>query len=183
MSVEDRLRTGLHAAVDGWTPAVEASLEAVRGRQRRAGRVVAASAVALVLVVAGIAAVLIRTPSPLTGVPAASARATPGLVGRFDGDVAVPTGLAGNWELVFRPDGLLEVTPPAGYRGVLSAVLFATTGDSLTTTLFQEDVCSGRGVGRYTWQRTADGVRFVDAGDSCVERSQFLVGAIWRSTR
>lgn len=184
MSVEDRIRTGLHAAADDWTPAVESSLAVVRARRRRGRRIVAAAAAAVVVMVAGAASVLTRfAPTQLTGIPATSAPAAPGLVGRFEGRVAEPTHLAGRWQLQFRPDGRLDVTAPPGYSGVLSAALFATAGDTLTTTLFQEDVCSGSGVGRYTWQRTASGVRFVGQDDTCSARRVFLAGTTWTSTR
>lgn len=168
MSVEDRIRTGLHAAADDWTPAVESSLAVVKARQRRSRRTVAAVAAAALITVAGAAAVLTRfTPTQLTGIPSTSAPAAPSLVGRFEGRVTEPTRLAGRWPLHFRPDGRLDVTAPPGYSGVLSAALFATDGDTLTTTLFQEDVCSGSGVGRYTWQRVASGVRFIGQDDTC----------------
>lgn len=181
MSVEDRLRSELHREADSWTPAVESSLSRVRTRRRR-GQWAAGTAAAAVLVVVATSAGLIGT-AQRSGPPAGPTSAVAeSLVGRYAGKVDHPARLAGGWALRFRPDSRVDVEAPAGYQGVLSAVLYRTDGDRLTTTLFQEDVCSGAGVGSYTWNRTATGVRFRTSNDTCTAREQFLTETSWAST-
>lgn len=183
MSVEDRLRSGMHAEADAWAPEVESSLARVRARRRRGRRAALAGGVAALLAALAVG-VGVAGQGSIVGVPAASASvsAEP-LVGRFEGDVVSPARLAGRWVLQFRTDGRLDIEAPSRYRGVLSAVLFRTEADTLATTLFQEDVCSGIGVGRYTWTRTASGVRFTELDDRCSDRQEFLAETTWTSTR
>ncbi len=182
MSIEDRLRAELGEVADEWTPAVESSLAKVRGRRNRRRVLQLAGVGGVVLTMVAIVAVLL--PPRLSGVPASvDPAASAPLVGRIHGSVRSPAGLAGRWTLDFRTDGTLDVTPPAGYRGILSAVLFRAEGATVTTTLFQEDVCAGHGVGGYQWRRTAAGVEFVEARDNCPARRSFFVDTTWLSTR
>jgi hypothetical protein len=97
--------------------------------------------------------------------------------------VTAPAGLKGAWTLDLRPDGRIDVTPPHGYSGVLSGVLFSSTATEFRTTLFQEDLCAGAGVGTYEWSRTSDGITFVAVSDSCAVRNTYLSQNTWRSTR
>ena len=181
MSVEDRLRAGLREVADAWSPEVERSLSRVRRRDRRnRWRVVGAAAAAVAVVAASFSLGLAPR---MVGMPAASGSPVPDrLAGRFEGVVDAPQALAGRWVLGFNPDGILEVEAPPGYHGVLSSVLFRADADRVTTTIFQEDVCSGAGVGTYTWSRTASMLTLETKVESCAARQEFLAGTTWRST-
>jgi len=183
MSVEERLRAGLRSQAYSWDPAVEGSLAAVRRRHVwRRVRIAGVSAVAAGAVIAGTVSGLQQDhvkglpPAPLAGSSA------PSLAGRYSATVVEPVRLAGDWTLTLRADGRVDVSPPAGYYGVVSAVLYQGTNTEFRTTLFQEDVCAGHGIGAYTWVRSHGFVSFTAIGESCAARRAFLVGNTWRST-
>lgn len=184
MSVEDRLRAGLRAQAESWDPPVEASLVRVRRRlvRRRVGVVMLAAAAAAV-VVGGILGLLPQ--GGLTGVPVEPAAGAPvqPAAGRYFSTVASPTSLGGDWSLNLRPDGRVDVTAPPSYSGIVSGVLFSSTATEFRTTIFQEDVCAGAGVGSYTYARTTTGITFVAVDDTCTARKTFLAANTWQSTR
>ena len=184
MEAEDHLRAALADQADSWEPPVESSLQRVHARERhRKLRWVLAAAVALIVSVAGAGTVVTMLRSQPVVVPATrSSEMAPSLQGTFEAQVSKPATLAGDWTLTLRPDGRLLVVPPAGYEGLTSGELYSAAGDEFRTTLFQTDVCSGIGVGAYTWVRTPRGVTFTAAGDECAARRDFFTKNSWLST-
>lgn len=188
---EDLLRAALADQANSWKPPVESSLQRVHARERRRKLSwVVAAALMLIVSVAGVASVVTMTKSGQVAVPAArpmpSAPPSPSasaLQGTVTTQVATPTRLSGRWTLILRPDGRLMVTPPADYSGVVSGELFSATDEEFRTTLFQTDVCSGTGVGVYTWARTPSGISFTAKDDDCAARRTFFSGNSWLSTR
>ena len=188
---EDLLRAALADQANSWEPPVESSLQRVHARERRRKLSwIVAAALMLIVSVAGVASVVTMTKSGQVAVPAArpmpSAPPSPSasaLQGTVTTQVATPTRLSGRWTLILRPDGRLMVTPPADYSGVVSGELFSATDEEFRTTLFQTDVCSGTGVGVYTWARTPSGISFTAEDDDCAARRTFFSANSWLSTR
>ena len=80
--------------------------------------------------------------------------------GRYAGEVAAfaaAPSVAGRWVLEFREKGVLAVTAPPAYPGVVSGVLYAVQGAELRTDLFSQDLCSGQPLGRYAVTITTGG--------------------------
>lgn len=190
---EDLLRAALADQANSWKPPVESSLQRVHARERRRKLSwVVAAALMLIVSVAGVASVVTMTKSERVAVPAARpSQSAPSpnvpyasaLQGTVTTQVATPPRLSGRWTLILRPDGRLMVTPPADYSGVVSGELFSATDEEFRTTLFQTDVCSGTGVGVYTWARTPSGISFTAKDDDCAARRTFFSGNSWLSTR
>jgi hypothetical protein len=185
MSVDDRLRSALAENAASYDPEVERRLGAVRFQQRRRRKVqwgtaltLAAASVAVVIMLLGGAG---DSPQPVQPVQTPSASATPQralLTGEYAGRVEGTGALAGRWVLRLDPVGTLGVTPPSTYDGVLSGVLFQAT-DEFSTNLFQEDTCSGEGLGRYAWQRSGRTLTFTVRDDACAPRVRLLAGVRW----
>ena len=190
---EDLLRAALADQANSWKPPVESSLQRVHARERRRKLSwVVAAALMLIVSVAGVASVVTMTKSERVAVPAARpSQSAPSpnvpyasaLQGTVTTQVATPPRLSGRWTLILRPDGRLMVTPPADYSGVVSGELFSATDEEFRTTLFQTDVCSGTGVGVYTWARTPSGISFTAEDDDCAARRTFFSANSWLSTR
>ncbi len=179
MSVDDRLRAGLHANATAFQPAVESGLDEVRGRgrRRRTARVAAAG-----LVAAGVAILVVVArpdvsdrPPPVTPAPSPTAA----LFGRYESDVTRPARLAGHWVLEFDGNGTVLVTPPDGYAGVVSGTLFTADASRLRTNLFSQDVCADLGNGEFSWTRSGARLTLADSDEPCAARSQFLTENTW----
>jgi hypothetical protein len=180
MSVDDRLREGLHANATGFRPAVESGLDEVRARYRRgrAARVV----VAVGLVAAAGVAVLVvarpdvsARPSPVAPAPSP----THALFGSYESDVTRPASLAGHWVLKFDGNGTVLVTPPTSYAGVVSGTLFSVDALRLRTNLFSQDVCTDLGNGEFFWARPGARLDLAESDEPCAARSQFLTENTW----
>ena len=188
---EDRLRAALADQANSWEPPVESSLQRVHTRERRRKLSwMVAAVLALIVCVAGVATAVRATRSGQVAVPAA--RASQGvspsetvqpLQGTFTAQVSTPARLAGGWSLTLQADGRLLVSPPASYGGVVSGELYSATREEFRTTLFQTDVCSGTGVGVYTWARTPSGISFTAKDDDCAARQASFSENSWLSTR
>ena len=186
MSVDERLRIGLARNAQSCDPDVELLLEAALARGRRDRRlrwagitagVVAAACTALVL------ALSLGWPSdraPL--VPAERATSTAALQGRYAADVpAQPStpSVAGRWALEFKTQGVLAVTAPPAYPGVVSGVLYAVVGEELRTDLFSQDLCAGQPLGRYAMTRSGTRLTLTPTVDPCPQRVAVLTAASW----
>jgi hypothetical protein len=186
MSVDERLRIGLARNAQGCNPDVELLLEAALARGRRDRRlrwawataIVAAACTALVL---GLSLGW-RSERGAPLVPADRATSTVGLQGRYAGDVPAQQSapsVAGRWVLEFNPQGLLTVTAPPAYPGVVSGVLYAVVGDELRTDLFSQDLCSGQPLGRYAMTRSSARLTLTLVDDPCPRRVAVLTATSW----
>lgn len=185
MSVDDRLREGLGANATTFEPAVEASLDAVRRRGRRAVRARMARAGGFV-VAAAAAAVLVavairpgvpedRSPAPPVAAPSPTAE----LFSRYEADVTRPRSLAGRWGIELSGNGSAIVTPPDGYAGVVSGTIFTADRERLRINLFAQDVCADLGNGEYAWSRDGDRLVLAVSNDSCGARARFFSDNAW----
>lgn len=187
MSVDERLRKGLTQNAHSLDPQVELSLDAAWSRHRRARRGRWAAAASGVLAAA--CAVLVAVtggwwvPGPGSAVtPATTPAEMVDLRGRYSGEVAMlpsAPGAEGQWVLDFRSAGVLEVTPPSTYSGVVSGVLYALDQDTLRTDLFGQDLCSGQPLGAYTVSQSADRLVLTARDDPCSWRVSILEGTTW----
>ena len=190
MSVEDRLRIGLARNADEFEPAVEQRLDRLIRRRRRrrvATRCLVAAGVAvmisLTLILAPSVVDRFRGSDSVVGQPPP----TQALTGSFIASVDLPSAagpagaVTGRWRLMFRPDGVIDVTAPPSYTGVVSAVLFESTPDTLRTSLFTQDLCSGLGLGSYRWVRSGDQLKLSVLDDRCQDRVSVLARA-WTET-
>jgi len=184
MSVDDRLRQGLERNALSFVPEGERRLADVRqqhrSRQLVRWSVVGTAAAATVVVAVGLLGGGDQDTRPTP--PAESPTATPPTASVLTGDYARRLRNAGDrtgrWMLGFDADGILDVTPPSGYRGVVSGSLFTATAD-LRTNLFEQDLCSGRGPGTYTWDRSGTALDLVVVDDTCAARVELLAGGSW----
>jgi len=184
MSVEDRLRHGLERNAISFVPEGERRLTAVRARQRRR-RGLQASAVAAVATVTAFLGLGVLTggdPDVRPASPAENRTASstaPVLTGEYTRRLRDAGDRTGRWVLGFGAEGTLDVTAPPGYRGVVSGALF-TTDQGLRTNLFDQDLCSGRGLGTYTWGRSGTVLELVVVDDTCAARVGLLSGGSWK---
>ncbi|KRF38398.1 hypothetical protein [Terrabacter sp. Soil810] len=187
MSVDERLRIGLARNAQVCNPEVELLLEAALARGRRDRRlrwawvtagVVAAACTALVLALS----LGWRSDRGAPLVPADGATSTAALQGRYAADVPAQQsapGVAGRWVLEFQPQGVLAVTSPPAYPGVVSGVLYAVVGEELRTDLFSQDLCSGQPLGRYLMTRRSARLTLTLAVDPCPQRVAVLTTTSW----
>lgn len=184
MSVDERLRIGMSRNALNLDPDVDALLESTLARRGRGRRIRWAGAAAGLAAAASAALVLVFSDgwggAPL--VPADSASSSVIVQGRYVGDVAAlpaAPSLAGRWVLEFKSQGVLAVTAPPAYPGVVSGVLYAVEGDELRTDLFSQDLCSGQPLGRYAVTRTTGGLGFAVVDDPCAQRVAVLAPTTW----
>lgn len=187
MSVDERLRIGLARNAQSCNPDVELLLEAALARGRRDRRrrwawatagIVAAACTALVLALS----LGWRSDRGAPLVPADSATSNAALQGRYAGEVPAlqsAPSLAGRWVLEFKPQGVLAVTAPPTYPGVVSGVLYSVVGDELRTDLFSQDLCAGQPLGRYSITRSTARLRLTLVVDPCPPRVAVLTTTSW----
>ena len=180
MSVDDRLRSGMIANATAHQPAVESSLDKVRGRGRRgqtARLLMAAGSVAAV----STTVLVVAWPDP----PDQSRPATPApsptsaLFGRYESEVRAPAQLAGRWVLELGGNGTITVTPPTGYAGIVSGTLLSADDTTLRTNLFTQDVCEDLGNGEFRWAREGDRLTLRRSEDPCAPRRTFFTRNRW----
>ena len=185
MSVDDRLRQGLGSNAAAFEPEVEAHLDGVRRRGRRAVRFRVARAGAAVVAVAAAAAlvvVLVRpgtSEDPPPAPPVAGPSATAELFRSYRSDVTQPPRLAGRWGLELRGNGSVVVNAPEGYAGVVSGTIFTADRSRLRINLFAQDVCSDLGNGEYDWTRVGDRLVLEVSDDPCAARIRFFSDNEW----
>ncbi|HEU4543389.1 MAG TPA: hypothetical protein VFR23_19820 [Jiangellaceae bacterium] len=191
MSVERRLREGFARNANSLDPWTELRLEQVLGRHKRRVRIRwAASVLAAAAAITAVVAFGPRLVERVIGTPDPAAPSTPTVVQELSGAFAtiVEEGssvvrdhdLAGNWSMRLNADGTMVVNAPASYGGVLSAALFEAAADRFRTSVFEQDLCSGQGVGIYAWS-LADGVlTLTPVDDSCEGRVAVLASSTWQ---
>ena len=165
-----------------------------RGTRRRSRRR------RLIVGIAGVAAaaatvvgfVLVQRPRDEIRSAAEPAQTTAGtgpvvqaLTGRFqatvddDADGALPFDIAGRWVIDLDADGSMNVTSPDTYTGVVSAALFQATPAWFRTSLFEQDLCSGRPSGTYRWELGGSTLQFTEVDDPCDGRVAVLAAQEW----
>lgn len=188
MSVDERLRIGMSRNAQSLTPDVEAMLSSTLTRHRRTRQVRWAGAAGLVAAACALLALVLpdgwgpgRQGSP---VPADRGSASVAPAGRYTGEVgslASAPSVAGTWTLDFRPQGVLAVSAPPAYPGVVSGVLYAVQSDELRTDLFSQDLCSGQALGRYAVTETGARLVLMAVEDPCTVRVSVLTTTRWEA--
>lgn len=187
MSVDDRLRAGLSRNARSLEPDVEALLESTLATHRHArwwrwGGAAGGLAAAACAVVG---VVMVGWGGDRAGEPVAPAHTTMSsivLQGSYAGQVAAlpaAPNVAGRWILEFQAAGVLGVTAPATYPGVVSGVLYAVQGQEIRTDLFSQDLCSGQPLGRYAVTRTGPRLALMAVDDPCPARVGVLAATKW----
>jgi hypothetical protein len=185
MSVDDRIRGGMIANATAHQPAVESSLDKVRGRGRRAQtrRLMMAAGSVAAGSVAAVAATVLILASPdapdRSGPTTPAPSATSALFGRYESDVTSPAQLAGRWVLELGGNGTITVIPPDGYAGVVSGTLLSADGTTLRTNLFEQDVCANLGNGEFHWTREGARLALRVGHDPCAPRRTFFTENRW----
>ena len=103
----------------------------------------------------------------------------PRLRGTLVADIVNPPGLSGRWTVSLQGNGTMEVSPPRGYDGIPTGLVFTADASSFRTALFSGDECSDDGTGIYDWVRVKDRIVFDAVSDSCKVRLAFLTGTPW----
>jgi hypothetical protein len=83
--------------------------------------------------------------------------------------------------LEFKAEGVLAVTAPPSYQGVVSGAIYAVEGDQMRIDLFGQDLCTGRPPGRYAVTRTGAELTLLAVDDSCPARVTVLSSTRWSS--
>ena len=189
MSIESRIREAFDDQATWVQPHVESSLEQAHRRHSRQRRARAAgwAAVAALLVLvawAGVERSWVGAGRPEPAGTEADAGRPTSVTGTFTVEVPSSRALAGLWTVTLRPGGTMTLLAPQGYTGVLSGSLYSATASDFRTSVFQTDLCSGAGVGHYTWRRNTRGVVFSVVEDTCAARREFFGRSSWvASTR
>lgn len=180
MSIDQRLRNGLHASGSDPGPDTLAALRRVEERAARRARTdrlgAAALVAAVILLVVGFGVTLQRERAATDPVVATQA-AEGALVGTYVVDVADSRvgredGMVGRWIVTLTEGGGLELRPPAGYTGATTGAAYRVRGDQLRTDALVEPSCQSDSgfVGTYTWSSSSDLLTFTTIEDRCAAR-------------
>ena len=96
-----------------------------------------------------------------------------------DGPAVRRNGLAGAWTIELGTDGIMTVSAPASFSGVLSGTLFQVQGDRFRTNLFVQDVCSNLPLATYRWVLRSGELSLAPIDDPCEGRVAVLTSAPW----
>ena len=190
MSVDRRLRQALDRSFPNPTPDVDAGLNLVERKARRAkirDRVVGTAVVVVIAAALTSMWPLIssfeRKPSPGDG-------GRQSLLDSFAVDLSgrggalQAAGLDGPWTIAFNGDGTIRWSPPpgSGINDALPRDTFQSTDGTLVTSLFQKSLCRGQGVGTYAWSRSGDRLVLRTVDDECALRRVILSAEAWTAT-
>ena len=187
MSIDRRLRSGLQRSAEAIRSDVSGALQAVERRARRQRRVVAmarlatVAAVTVVAVIVGTVAVH-RLSNVGTDVLPAGQPAGRYVVNVPASDLARQHGMEGQWVVILRPDGVLQLTPPAAFTDNPYGASYQIDGDVLRTNAFISSPGCQRSsdqVGTYRWLRTATELNFTIVADACDARRLLFGGQTW----
>jgi hypothetical protein len=194
MPLDRRLRDGVGRLTSQVETDVDRSLNQTLRRARRT--IVLRRAGAAIAVVALIAVASVFVPRAIDALhdvrrhlPAVSPNPTNSnptvIAGTYEtivpnGQPAVrQNGLAGQWTLGLGTNGIMTVTAPSSFSGVVSGSLFQVQGDQFRTNLFAQDVCSNLPPATYRWTRAGGELRFTTLDDPCGGRVALLTAAPW----
>jgi hypothetical protein len=190
MSVDRRLRAGLHAAAYQLpTDTERAFANVVTGarRQRVRGRVVGGVLASAVVATSALAwhelapgdRDLATAPAPVTS-PA----------GQYVVDVPEPdrrtndVDMSGRWLITLTEDGSVTVDPPVGFPANVDGGTYSAKRGELRTDLFVGGVCevtqATDPVATYRWSRTADGIDLTPLDEKCPGRQALFDAPVWR---
>ena len=183
MSIDDRLRDGLRLNGAAIPDDTESALDTIWRRRRRGLRlrgVVASVAVVGAAAMAPWAVGEFRDQGPIIATSSSSE-----LVGAWEVDVPAGSGeVSGRWIVRVRPDGGLDLDPPADFREELTpGSTLQVTGSSVrTNALIDYPGCQhpDAAIGRYSWERSGSTVVFRVISDEC-EARQRLFAAPWEA--
>ena len=190
MSVDRRLRAGLHDAADQLPTDTERAFAAVvtGARQQRVRRRVAGGVLASAVVATSALAWQQLTPADRGAAPAPAPAATP--AGQYVVDVpdarsgGNAVDMAGRWLVTLTQDGSIAVDPPPGFTASVDGGTYSVTGDELRTDLFVGGVCETTQatdpVASYRWIRTAAGLDLVPLDENCPGRQALFDTPLWR---
>ena len=189
MSIDQRLRNGLHPSDPDHGLDTMTALRRVeqRATQRtRTARVAVAALVAAALVAVigiGVALEQGRPSSPDVVATQPSERA---LLGTYVVDVpespaARREGLVGRWVISLEDDGALELRPPPTYTGATTGAAWRVEDELLRTDALVEPGCQADNgyVGTYRWSLTDDLLVFSLVDDACDVRRTLFTGSDW----
>lgn len=191
MSVDRRLRAGLHRTAETLASDPFGALDQVEAKaRRRQRRAVAARVAVATLGLAGLAVTVpfvVRDNGTGQTVTVGQPDDPSGLAGSYTVDVA-PSALAdqhrmvGRWVIELTEDGTVTMQPPAAFSGATSAS-FQATGHRLSTDAFVNDLCvqaqATTPLGTYRWEDTGSGLRFVAETETCGVRQLLFTGQEW----
>ena len=189
MSIDQRLRNGLHPADPDHGLDTLAALRRVEQRATQRARTtrmaVGALVVAALVAVIGVGVALQQGRSDTTDVVATQTSEL-ALIGTYVVDVPdSPTsrreGLVGRWVISLEPDGALELRPPPSYTGATTGAAWRVAGDLLRTDALVEPGCQADNgyVGTYRWSLTDDLLVFDLVDDACAVRRALFTGSDW----
>jgi hypothetical protein len=192
MPLDRRLREGIRRATSEVDPDVDHNLDRTFRRARRT--IAVRRAGAAVAVAASIAIAIVVVPHAIDAMrreqlpsPAASPTITnpTAIAGTYetvipnDQPVVRQNGLAGRWTIRLGTNGIMTVSAPGSFTGVLSGTLFRIQGDHFRTNLFIQDVCSNLPIDSYRWTEQGNELRFMTITDPCEGRVAVLTSAPW----
>jgi hypothetical protein len=192
MSIDFRLRNGLHSAAAAVTPDTASALREVRRRATRrrrtvlVARIAVAAAAAAVIIFSAGTTVVDRLRAPEQVAPAAPAS----LVGTYVVDVAEDEasyfhGMIGRWVVTLRADGVVEVEAPDGYPHNALSGTYRISDDLFRTNLFHGvPGCQlgDDGVASYRWVPTEGDLRFFVVSDTCVAQQVLFIYQPWEKS-
>lgn len=189
MSIDQRLRNGLHPADPDHgldTLAALRSVEQRATRRTRTTRVALSALVAAALVAAiGVGAAFQQerpdTPDVVTAEPSERALIGTYVVDVPDSPVARNEGLAGRWVISLEADGALELRPPPSYTGATTGAAWRVEDELLRTDALVEPGCQADNgyVGTYRWSLTDDLLAFSLVDDACDVRRALFTSSAW----
>jgi hypothetical protein len=194
MPRDRRLRERLDRLTSEIDPDVDRNLDRTFGRARRtiavrrAGAVIAiAASVVIAIVVLPPAIDALRDAERDRPAASPSLNKNPAVIGGTYYRTLIPNdqpavrqnGLAGLWTIGLGTDGIMTVSAPSSFTGVLSGSLFQIRGDQFRTNLFVQDVCSNLPMASYRWTSSGSQLTFTPLDDSCEGRVAVLTSAPW----
>ncbi len=194
MSLDRRLRDGLQRSSSVVDPDVPESLSIVRRKARRlvvrqrVGQVTFAALAVAALFLAGPRILdVVRSLRPVRPASPGPAVST-AIAGTYTTEVPAGSSvvrdnhLAGRWTMHLAPNGVVTVTAPPSFTGVLTGVSYQVAGSQLRIDLFLQDICGGAPPGAYQWRRAGDSLTFTVVNDSCAARVAVLTSGTWTSS-
>ena len=189
MSIDQRLRNGLHPADPDHGLDTLAALRRVEQRATRRtratrvalGALVAAALVALIGVGAALQQMRPDTPDVVAAEPSERDLIGTYVVDVPDSPAALREGLAGRWVISLAADGALELRPPPSYTGATTGAAWRVEDGLLRTDALVEPGCQADNgyVGIYGWSLDDDLLVFNLVDDACQVRRDLFTGSAW----
>ena len=188
MSIDQRLRNGLHPADPDHGLDTMAALRRVEQRATRRART---TRVALGALVAATLVAVIGVGAALQGRPdspdvVATQPSEQALIGTYvvdvpDSPAARSEGLVGRWVISLEADGALELRPPPSYTGATTGAAWRVQDERLRTDALVEPACQADNgyVGTYRWLLDDALLVFTVVDDACDVRRALFTDGVW----